>query len=214
VIQDAWRGLLELLAPPTCAACALPIEAREDGFCSGCAVLIDEVPAPPGCEDRAACVYGGPIAEAIARLKYRATSHHAGTLAGLLIEAAESWHGSVDRVCVVPIHRRRLIQRGYNQSALLAWPVARALGARFDPSLLSRERETGTQVGSDPGTRKRQLQGSFRAARRAHASRVLVIDDVRTTGATLQEARRALTEVGAQRVYTLTLAVASQADQS
>ena len=211
MLQEAWRGLVELLAPPACAACGSALEAREDAFCPGCAVLIDEFPCVAESEDRAACVYGGPIAEAITRLKYRGHSHHAHALAGLLVAAAEPWVDCVDRVCVVPLHRSRLTERGYNQSALLAWPVARAVGARFDPGLLVRAKATGTQVGADPGTRRKQLRGAFRAARRAQGLRILVVDDVRTTGATLAEARRALGEVGAQRVYTLTVA-ASTAD--
>lgn len=211
MVRELWDGLLELLAPPSCAACDTALEAREDGFCSGCAILIDEFPDSLQSDDRAACVYGGPVAEAIARLKYRALTHHAKALAGLLIEAAEPWSGSIDVVSVVPIHRARLVERGYNQSALLAWPVARSLGVRFDPTLLSRARRTKAQVGADPAARRRQLQGSFAAAPRAKGRRVLVIDDVRTTGATLREARRALIEAGAGPVYTLTLAAAETA---
>ncbi len=204
--------MLELLAPPACAACGSGIEAREDGFCPGCAVLIDEFPCAPDSDDRAACVYGGPIADAIARLKYRGHTQHARMLAGLLVATAEPWVDRVDRVCVVPLHRGRLTERGYNQSALLARPVAWALGARFDPGLLVRAKATGTQVGADPGVRRKQLRGAFRAAARARGLRILVVDDVRTTGASLAEARRALNAVGAQRVYTLALG-ASAADQ-
>ena len=212
MMRDLWDGLLELLAPPTCAACDHGIEAREDGFCQACSPLIEEFPNTAHADDRAACIYGGPIADAITRLKYRALSHHARPLSGLLVEAAAPWAGSIEIVCVVPIHAARLAERGYNQSALLAGPVARSLGARFAPSLLRRIRRTKTQVGADPGARRRQLQGSFVSVPRARGRRILVIDDVRTTGATLQEARRALAEAGAARVYTLTLAAVETAN--
>src|SRR5688572_16599961 len=102
MMRELWDGLLELLAPPACAACNSALEAREDGFCTGCALLIEEHPNEDDAEDRSACLYGGPISEAIAQLKYRGLSHHARTLAGLLTEAAEPWSGRIDRVCVVP----------------------------------------------------------------------------------------------------------------
>jgi ComF family protein len=206
MLRDLWSGLLELLAPSTCAACEELLLERSDGFCAGCALLVDEYPNPPHSQDRAACLYGGPLSEAIQRLKYRGASQLAPGLAGLLNEAAEPWIGAVDRVCVVPLHAKRLVERGYNQSALLARPVAHKLGARFDPWLLRRARETRTQVGSDPVQRRAQLRGSFTAQARAQGCKVLVIDDVRTTGATFEEARRALASAGAQTVYTLALA--------
>ncbi|MFT3921680.1 MAG: ComF family protein [Myxococcales bacterium] len=206
MLRDLWHGLLELLAPPTCAACGAPLEAREDGFCEGCALLLDEFPNVESSDDRAAYAYGGPVAEAITQLKYRGHSHHARVLSSLLVDTADGWQGRIERVCVVPLHGRRLRERGFNQSALLAAPVARALGARFDPWLLCRTHETKTQVGANPVARRQQLRGSFLARPRARGANVLVVDDVRTTGATLHEARRALSEQQAGRVYTLTLA--------
>ncbi len=206
MLRQIWDGLIDLLAPPTCAACNSSLSGREEGFCPGCAPLIDDFPNPEGSLDRAVCMYGGPLAQAIARLKYQGASHVAKTLSGLLKDAVEPFVGRCDCVCVVPIHRQRLVARGFNQSALLAGPVADALGVAFEPSLLIRWRKTLNQVDASPALRRVQLVESMYAAARARGKRVLVVDDVSTTGATLHEAQRALSEAGAQQIHSLVLA--------
>jgi ComF family protein len=206
--RDLWDGLLELLAPPSCSACDAPLRERSEGFCGACAPLLEPLPpAPLAALDRAGFAYGGPLADAIMRLKYRGASHVAGSLAGLLHKEVRALAGKVDLVTVVPLHPRRLRERGYNQSALLAKPVARSLGVPFRPGLLWRVRETAAQVRSSPEQRRQQLQGTFMASARARERSVLVVDDVRTTGASLAEARRALEEAHAGRVFTLVVAL-------
>jgi ComF family protein len=204
-----WNGLLDLLAPPTCAACAGAIGARSLVFCRACEPLIDRL-AESSARDRDACVFGGPLREAIHRLKYRGQSELAWGLAQWLIGPAEEI-GKVDLVTAVPLHPRRLRERGYNQGLLLARPVAHALEVPLAPRLLRRVRGATAQVGRGRVARAQSLAGSFAASPRARGKRVLVIDDVRTTGATLDEARRALHEAAA--VYTLALARADDTDE-
>jgi ComF family protein len=207
MLRDSLEGLLELLAPPSCAGCGSPLATRAEAFCRACEPLLDPLTFfPPDASDRAAFNYGGPIAEAIVSLKYRGASHLAPPLASLLCASARSFAGRVDVVAVVPLHPRRLRERGYNQSALLARPLARTLGVRFRPGLLRRVRETATQVGADPSQRRKQLKSAFAASSAASGASVLLVDDVRTTGATLAEGRRALLAAGALRVWALALA--------
>jgi ComF family protein len=178
-------------------------------FCGACEPLVDSAPIPAGVlRDRDACIYGGPLREALHRLKYRGQSELASGLSHWLIEPAQVFAGIVDVVAPVPLHPRKLRERGYNQSGLLARPVARSLEVPFWPSLLRRPRASAAQVGRGRMARARSLQGAFVASPRALGKRVLVVDDVRTTGATLEEARRALREAGAVAVYTLALALA------
>lgn len=203
-----WNGLLELLAPPTCAACQGPIEARSLVFCAACEPLVDRLSCSG--PDRDACVFGGPLRDAVHRLKYRGQSELGWGLGQWLIEPAMELAGQVDVVAAVPLHTRRLRQRGFNQSVLLAKPLARALEVPLDPGLLVRVRGGSAQVGSGRGDRAQALRGTFVASPRATARRVLVVDDVRTTGATLGEARRALAQSAA--VYTLALARAERVE--
>jgi ComF family protein len=211
MLRDLWDGLLDLLSPPCCLSCESPLRERADGFCEACAPLIDAVPEPrDDALDRAAFVYGGPLAEAIAGFKYRGRSDAAPCLSAMLTDAARPWIGRVSWVAVVPLHPRRLRERGYNQSALLARPLARFLGAQYRPHALRRLRDAPPQVGADPLQRQQQLHGAFAATPAARGKTVLVVDDVRTTGATLAEARRALSLAGAAQVYTLTLAERSR----
>ncbi len=164
--------------------------------------------------DRAACLYGGPLRDALHRLKYEGASEVARPLAALLSEPAQAFAGRVECVTAVPLHPRRLRARGYNQSALLARPVARVLAQPFAARLLARVRETAPQVGQGRPERARQLAGALRARPEARGRAVLVVDDVRTTGATLAEARRALEAAGARAVYTLVLARADGRDDA
>jgi ComF family protein len=207
MLRDLVTGLLDLLAPPTCAACRAPLDVRSQGFCEGCRLLIDPWPCrAQDALDRDACVYGGPLRDALHRLKYQGATELAPVLARWLERPAAAWLGQLGCVAVVPLHPRRLRARGYTQSALLARPLARALGLPFMPRLLARVRDTDAQVGKLRRERKAHLAGAFVASAAAAERAVLVLDDVRTTGATFEEARRALTAAGARAVYTLALA--------
>jgi predicted amidophosphoribosyltransferase len=117
-------------------------------------------------------------------------------------------------VTFVPLHPRRLRARGYNQAALLARPLAHALSVPLAPFLLARVRDTAAQVGRGASVRKDQLAQAFRTRGALSQRTCLVVDDVRTTGATLAEARRALLAGGAARVCTLALACVLPEEES
>jgi len=200
------EGLLDLLAPRRCPGCDEVLIGDESGFCGGCEPLID--PAPPGVlpPARGASVhlFAGPLADAIRRMKYEGRTDLTPPLAALVEAATPHYGGRVDGVLPVPLHRRRLAERGFNQSALLARPLARALGVPLLVGRLRRVRPTRPQVGLDAEARRDNVRGAFRVVRRL-PPRVLLFDDVRTTGATLAEAGQALREAGVE-VWSLTLA--------
>lgn len=191
--------VLELLAPTRCAGCDAPVGPRVL-FCGGC-----EPSVVPG-RDLAAFVYGGAPAAAIARLKYEKRSDLAARLGAVLARTAAPLAGKVDVVVPVPLHPRRLAERGFNPSALLAAPVARAIGARFAPLSLVRTRDTPRQATLDRSARSRNVAGAFAATRDVEGLAVLVVDDVQTTGATLDACARALVAKGARGVIPLVLA--------
>jgi ComF family protein len=204
-------SLLQLLAPERCAACEGLLDESEPAFCSACAPLLEPIAVEAGAPPigaPAAFLYGGPMADAIQRLKYAGRSELARPLGALLADYAIAFGGCVDRVVAVPLHPSRLRERGFNQSALLARPVANALGVPLDPHWLARVRPTRDQAGLAREERSHNLRGAF-VARGARAQRVLLVDDVRTTGATLAEAAEALLRAGCAHVHTLALARAS-----
>jgi ComF family protein len=209
-----WRktlhGCLDLIAPEHCPGC----DHAEwgGGFCGACEPLLEPVVGTSQ-DDRTAFLFQGPMAEALRRLKYRGRTDLAPALARAALARAELEPG-FDAALAVPLHARRLRQRGYNQSQLLAVQIARRVGLPMASRLLQRRRPTLAQVGLSRSDRATNVQGAFRVNQRAFSGqaasglRLLLVDDVRTSGATLAEARRALLEAGAERVVTLAVAQA------
>jgi len=116
-----------------------------------------------------------------------------------------------DAVAPVPLHPARRRERGYNQSELIAGHVGRVLGLVHLPDLLMRVRQTQTQTSFDADGRMRNVRDAFRLGEAAHAvdgKRVLLIDDVITTGATIKECARTLKAGGASKVYAASAAIA------
>jgi ComF family protein len=196
------------LAPPRCAACDSPV-ARLAVFCAPCASTVQRADdAADGAI--AAFVYGGAIADAITRFKYGTRPDLARPLGDLLWRAVAARAGLL-RGCVVvpvPLHPVRLAERGFNQSALLARPVSRRLGAPFLPLALARVRDTPRQASLGREDRLGNVRGAL-AVRQPKGLRgrpILLVDDVRTTGATLAACTEAALEVGAGPVTTAVLA--------
>ncbi len=199
-----WSGFVDLLAPRTCPGCDRVHSPGSDGFCEVCFPLLEPMPRGP-----AAFEYGGPMADAIRRLKYDKRTDLAGPLGRMLADAAQRFSGRVDIVVPVPLHPRRRRARGFDQAALLARGVARRLDVPFLARALRRSRNTPPQAERSLIDRLQNTRGAFTARRDMSARRVLLIDDVRTTGATLGSAAAALRTAGANEVHTFALAIST-----
>jgi ComF family protein len=149
-----------------------------------------------------------PIGRAVRALKYGRRRALAGSLSAILAERFPFAPGDFDRIAPVPLHLDRLRDRGFNQSLLLAREPARCLGRPVDAMLLERVRPTPPQVGLGLAERRSNLRGAFRVrkGRDVTGARVLLVDDVSTSGATADACATALLEAGARSVDVVTLA--------
>ncbi len=193
---------LGLLSPARCSACDVRIPMKR-AFCASCASSVERASSA-----RAAFVYGGAMTAAIARFKYAGRAELGSTLGALLAQMVP--REAFDFVAPVPLHPKRLVERGYNQAALLAAPVAVALRAEFAPRLLRRKKATATQAKLNRAARRQNVAGAFvaRSPKDLVGAKVLLVDDVRTTGATLDACVQTLREAGVTYVQTAVLAEA------
>ena len=204
-------GILgELLAPMRCAACDQRV-APQVLFCSSCGIAVMRA-APQPAGQHAVFAYGGANATAIVRMKYAGRFDLAARFGPFMALAMESLASQIDLVVPVPLHPRRLAERGFDQASLLAGPVARGLRVQYRPRALERTRATPRQASLDRSARVANVATAFRCCSPivVEGKRVLLVDDVRTTGATLASGAEALRACGATGVLTLVLASRDQ----
>lgn len=187
---------LSLLAPPRCAACDERL-ARDAALCARC-LETAEPPSELPAGVSASFAYGGAIAEAIRATKYGPRPERLRALRRLIVEGLDrAALAEIACVAPVPLHRARLRTRGFDQAAILAQAVARALGRPCDVALLGRAIDTPHLAALDAKGRLEAVDGAFVLRRRVAPAAVLLIDDVRTTGATLEAAAAPLRAAGA-----------------
>ncbi len=158
---------------------------------------------------RSFAVFDGPLRNALHRLKYSRDVGLGDVLSKYLLELFNQVNWEIDCILPVPLGRERYQQRGYNQAALLAYPLALATGLSYQPNGIKKTRDTATQVGLSFEQRRTNVSGAFYADRKiVQNKKVLVIDDVMTSGATIESCASAIMRAGAIRVYGMTLAQA------
>lgn len=214
-IRGAWlcqhcHTRLERLPRPRCVHCGDIVEGalrREEARAAPlrCRACVHHPPAYA----RLVCdyVFTGTLRSAIHQLKYRRGRHLAVPLGKLLIELVQAESVTADLVVPVALHRNRELARGFNQSALLARPVAAALALPLATDALERTMDTASQMTLPAARRRENVAGAFQAASEmVRGRRILLIDDVCTTGATLDAAATALRNAGAHTVVAIVLA--------
>lgn len=139
-------------------------------------------------------------------MKYRRDRGLGEALAGQMAPFVLGLRWPFDAVVSIPLGKNRLRERGYNQVAMLAMPLSSLLDVDYFPQALTRIRETRSQVGLTTVQRQENVRGAFLASTQVRGRKLLLVDDVATTGATLSSAAEALYACGAEDVFAVTIA--------
>jgi len=199
-----WSAIT-FFAPPWCASCGAPFAhpMGDDALCGACA-------NGRRSWDRARAVlrYDRHSRHLVLGLKHGDRTHLARAFGCWMYRAGSEVLGDADLLVPVPLHWTRLFRRRYNQAAMLALAIRSAGGPEVAADWLVRRRRTPVQGRLGPTARERNVRGAFaiKAGRSLAGKRVVVIDDVMTTGATVEECARVLKRAGAASVAVLTLA--------
>lgn len=223
-----WRGI-DWLYPPECGGCG----KRGARWCDECEGRVQELSEPlcvrcgarlpahfggqlcPSCQNRlphysalrSRGVFEGRLRAAVHSLKYKGNLSLGEVLARSLGRTLQALDWKVEGIIPVPLSRIRYQERGYNQAALLALPLAVEEHIAYLPRAVERVRETASQVGLKIEERRRNVAGAFETKTdEVHGKSILLVDDVATTGATLDACAESLLKGGARIVYGLTLA--------
>lgn len=200
-----WAGM-RLIERPYCERLGTPF-----GQDLGTGLLSPDAIARPPAYGRAravACFDDGPVRTLVHQLKYGDRPDYARPLGTWMARAGHDLIAEADVLVPVPLHPRRLWQRRYNQAALLAQAIGKAANKRVELQALQRVKPTKSQVGMTRSERATNIQGAFRVSQSASLRdcRVLLVDDVLTTGATANAASRVLLRGGAASVDLLVFA--------
>ncbi|MFN0063615.1 MAG: ComF family protein [Myxococcaceae bacterium] len=227
--------LLEVCFPLACLACQAPLVGNAS-LCTDCGVALEplgrstcircaepQTPAGTMCErcrleplafNRALAAYlhGATAAALVHRFKYEDHPELAPGLAELTLQALEPLRAFTGIVCAVPLHTKRLRTRGYDQAQLFAKELARRIEQPFGGRLLERTVPTAPQVGLSLEERRTNVRNAFIASPQVVGQDILLVDDVMTTGATLDAAARALQQANARHVFACAFARAQARD--
>ncbi len=238
IAADLFSGIADVIFPPLCLSCKRLLRTHDEkifcatcrdslsflsqSHCPVCGVVFPDSPAghhlcgdcathPPHYDlARAAVLYDGMMSDMIHRFKY-GRDLICGRALGRLLADFEfddvDW-GAFDLILPVPLHIRRLRQRGFNQSLLIARQLGKKHGLNVNFSLLKRHRFTLTQTGLHKKERENNMQNAFDvlSPHKIEGRNIMIIDDVYTTGATVNACAKALKKAGARQVAAITLA--------
>ena len=206
-IHPECRKKLSPVTHPFCFRCGRPLQDATAEYCADCRMrrrsFIRSV---------SAFVYNEAARESVVRFKYHGCQQYAACYAEEIwaLRKEELLSFRADALIPVPIHRDRLLKRGYNQAELLAYELSRLSGIPLRRDLLFRTKKTRAQKALGPEARIRNLQDAFSAGKAAkELNTVILVDDIYTTGATMEACARVLLSAGVKRVYGVTFCIST-----
>ena len=224
-LYSSFWSALDLLFPPECGGCGKigsrwcmecqkRVQILRGTLCDVCGLPFDQDVICTTCRAdrphfralRAWAVFGDPLQTALHKLKYRRDISLGDALASQMVTFVRELNWPIDIIAPIPLGKRRLKERGYNQVGMIAKPLAMALNMKYTPGELMRNKETRSQVGLTKVERRENVRNAFRAGPGVRGKVVLVMDDVSTTGSTLSSCAEALYMSGAKDVFALTVA--------
>jgi ComF family protein len=220
-----WK-FLDLIYPPTCCNCGKvgfylcpdclsQIRIIHDKVCIYCGELISRTDICLKCKKqkpkykalRSWGIFKGPLRKVIHSLKYQRNLGLGDYFAHFMSQVLNDQGWIVDIIVPVPLNKERLKERGYNQAEILSKPLAALVNKPYRPKSISRIKNTSTQVGLSLKERRQNVKDAFWADKQEILGKnIFIIDDVATTGSTLDACALALTNAGAKEIYGLTLA--------
>lgn len=202
-----WQGL-RFISAPLCGACGLPFPFENGDPAALCLSCVQERPVFRTA--RAALAYDDGSRDLILRFKHADQTHTVYSFIPWMRLAGRAMLADADVIVPVPLHPHRLLKRRYNQAALLAQALARAVEKPFLPDTLRRVKATPTQGFLKAHEREKNVRRAFAVPDRKRAGvsgrKIILVDDVLTTGATVSECAKTLLKAGAQSVDVLTIA--------
>lgn len=204
-ICDRCRKKIVYIRSPRCMRCGKPVSDDSQEFCEDCSDRESYITC-----GRNLWLHREPVAGALYRFKYHNRRNYgkvfAGELAVCYAEQLRRW--KIEEIIPVPLHRSRRRKRGFNQAEILARGLADAAGIPVRTDVLFRVKKTSPQKRLGKRERQANLQGAFAVSREWNPRKnVVLIDDIYTTGATLNRAAKILKKAGAQNVYFLTISI-------
>lgn len=198
------REKIVYIEEPRCKKCGKPIRSEEKEYCFDCAGKTHHFE-----EGRNLWIHKEPVNQAIYAFKYQNLRIYGKTFGTEMAEHYENYlrKKTVDLIVPIPLHRKRKRRRGYNQAQILAKELSVHTGIPMDESVLKRVRETKPQKELDDKGRRINIRGAFAVTHPVTGRRIVLVDDIYTTGSTLDEAAKVLRRAGAEKVFFLTISI-------
>ncbi|CAG5011779.1 hypothetical protein DYBT9275_05023 [Dyadobacter sp. CECT 9275] len=224
---SVWTDFVDLIFPRCCEACNRSLIGNEETICTSCRISLHRVGSdsihaesvrlkfvhlPEVISTASFLVFTkrGKVQRLLHALKY-GKEQKVGVLLGKMLGEEMKINGTIpdaNLILSVPLHRNRFNKRGYNQSDLIAEGLSASIGIPWSGKILERIKDTETQTGKDKAERRENVKGVFKVKENGEGKSVILVDDVLTTGATLEACILALQETGYARFHVRTIAVA------